>query len=539
MLHPAGPDTGGTDRPATLDAAWARRAAAAPDAPAIAYFDRVLSGAETDRAAGALAAALADRGVGPGDRVGIALQNIPHYALALLALWKLGAAALVLNPMYRGAELRRIVDDAEPVGVLAAGSRTGELRADLEGSTVRWITGADDRDFQTRGDPRAFTGPADTSADGDSVGDLLRRYDGRQPPEPAHGPDAIALLTYTSGTTGPPKGAMNTHANVLAVTATFGDWAGIEPGDSVLAIAPLFHITGAVINAAVALVRGAQLVFANRFHPEVALEAMAEHRVTFTVGSITAYNALYGCPAARPEHFAHVKALYSGGAPIPPATVERFRERFGPYIHNAYGMTETTSGVIAVPRGTEAPVDPGSGSLSIGRPLPGTAARVVTPGGTPLPAGSQGELELTGPAVVPGYWRAPEATAATLPGGRLRTGDVAVIDADGWVYLVDRLKDQINVSGFKVWPREVEDALYLHPAVYEAGVVGRPDDYRGESVVAYVALAEGAAATPEELIAFTRDHLAAYKRPREIHLVDALPKTLTGKIRRRALREQG
>ncbi len=199
-------------------------------------------------------------------------------------------------------------------------------------------------------------------------------------------------------------------------------------------------------------------------------------------------------------------------------------------------MTETTSAVIAVPPGDRAPVHLPSGTLSIGKPLPHLTARVVDPHGDPVPSGEQGELELSGPQVVPGYWGKPEATRQTMPEGRLRTGDVAVIDEQGWVYLVDRLKDQINVSGYKVWPREVEDALYEHPAVLEAAVVGQPDAYRGETVVAYVSLKAGLHATTEELIAFARDRLAAYKCPREVHFLADLPKTQSGKIRRAELR---
>ena len=347
----------------------------------------------------------------------------------------------------------------------------------------------------------------------------------------------MALLTYTSGTTGPPKGAMNTHGNLLAVTGTYAAWIELRPGDAVYAMAPLFHITGAVINAAIAMLHDCTLVMTNRFHSEVAIEAFVEHGVTFTIGSITAFNAIHQLPHASKEHFASIKSVYSGGAPIPPSTVDRYRERFGIYIHNIYGMTETSSGVIAVPLGAEAPVHEPSGTLSVGVPLPGLEAQVLDAEGQPVRPGEQGELVLRGPQVVPGYWRNPEATAATLPGGRLHTGDAAIMDEAGWVYLVDRLKDQINTSGYKVWPREVEDALYAHRAVHEVAVVGVPDDYRGEAVVAYVSFKAGASATQEELIAFTREQLAAYKCPRVVHVVSDLPKTQTGKIRRNVLRD--
>jgi long-chain acyl-CoA synthetase len=525
-------------RAGSLVDAWRARVEHGPDRVAVAYFDARLTAAQLEEDSDALAVALAELGTGRGDRVGVYLQNIPQYAVALLALWKLGATALILNPMYRGRELRRLVDDAEASGFVCADHDLTDSQATLAGSSVRWTVSTSALDYQTRNDPRVFTttehGPV--APQGDLV-DLVARHRGQHPERLDLTGDDIALLTYTSGTTGPSKGAMNTHSNLLAVTSTFGAWVELEPGDVVFATAPLFHITGAVINAAVSLLTDTTLVLANRFHPEVALEAFAEHGVTFTIGSITAFNAMYQLPQAGREQFATVKRLYSGGAPIPPATVERFEQRLGTYIHNVYGMTETSSAVIAVPAGERAPVHQPSGTLSIGVALPHLTARVVDLDGRPLPSGEQGELELSGPQVVPGYWRNPEATTSTMPGGRLRTGDGAIMDDEGWIYLVDRLKDQINVSGYKVWPREVEDVLYEHPAVREAAVVGEPDDYRGESVVAYASLVAGLTATPDELIAFARERLAAYKAPRRVVLLDELPKTQTGKIRRNVLRE--
>lgn len=524
----------------SLVAAWQDRVARNPEGVALRYFDGAFSARELDSTTDALAAAFEARGTKRGDRVGVYLQNVPGYVLVLLALWKLGATALGLNPMYRRQELRRIVDDAGAVGIVCADTDAEETLATLAGSTVRWLVSTSAPDFQSRDDVRAFaTAERPAPAPDGDLKALIEEFAGRRPSPVRPVRDDVAFLTYTSGTTGPPKGAMNTHGNVLSVVATCGPWTGVGEGDVVFAMAPLFHITGAVVNAAISLLTDTTLVLAGRFHPEMALEAFAEHGVTYTIGSITAYNAIYELPQAGPEHFASVKSLYSGGAPIPPATVERFEKRFGAYIHNGYGMTETTSAVIAVPAGLRAPVHLPSGTLSIGLPLPGLTARVVDPEGRPVPYGEQGELELSGPQVVPGYWGRPEVTELTMPKGRLRTGDVAVIDEQGWVYLVDRLKDQINVSGYKVWPREVEDALYEHPSVLEAAVVGRPDEYRGETVVAYVSLKSGLSATEEELIAFSRDRLAAYKCPRRVHFIADLPKTQTGKIRRAELRKGG
>lgn len=522
----------------SLVAAWKARVAKNPGATALRYFDGSLSVQDVDAASDALAAAFEARGTRRGDRVGVYLQNIPQYALVLLALWKLGATAMGLNPMYRRHELRRIVDDAGAVGIVCADADVEETLDTLAGSTVQWLISASALDYQSRNDPRVFatTRRPAPAPDGDIVA-LIEEFGGSRPTPVRLTCDDVAFLTYTSGTTGPPKGAMNTHGNVLSVVTTYSSWADVSDGDVVLAIAPLFHITGAVVNATISLLTETTLVLAGRFHPEVVLEAFAEHGVTFTIGSITAFNAIYELPQAEPRHFASVKTLYSGGAPIPPATVERFRERFGVYIHNGYGMTETTSAVIAVPPGRRAPIHLPSGTLSIGMPLPHLTARVVDLHGNPLPSGEQGELELSGPQVVPGYWGQLDATEQTMPQGRLRTGDVAIIDEQGWVYLVDRLKDQINVSGYKVWPREVEDALYEHPSVLEAAVIGEPDDYRGEAVVAYVSLKAGLSATQEELIAFSRDRLAAYKCPRRVNFIVDLPKTQSGKIRRAELRK--
>ena len=520
----------------TIVGAWRTRVQRYPDNPAVAYFDAVLTAREVDDASDALAAALSDNGVSHGDRVGIYLQNIPHYAITFLALWKIGAVALLLNPMYRGRELRAIVDDAQPVGIFCDEHDLDATAETLRGSSVRFTISTSALDFQTRNDPRVFRSTTRGTPAVDDLLELVRRNHGRTPADPRLRPDDLALLAYTSGTTGPPKGALNSHANVLATALDFGDRAGIEDGDVVFAVAPLFHITGAMLNAAVALVRDCLLVFANRFDAEVSLDAIVEHRVTYTIGSITVFNAISALPEASAAHFESVKTLYSGGAPIPPATVQPFEARFGHYIHNAYGMTETTAGVIAVPPGKRAPVDPTSGSLSVGLPLPRVRLRTVDPTGAPTATGVAGELEISGPQVVSGYWRNPEASESTMPGGRLRTGDVAIIDEQGWVYLVDRLKDQINVSGYKVWPREVEDTLYEHPAVFEAAVVAHPDDYQGEAVIAYVALRLGATATEEELVDFTRERLAAYKRPKTVHIIDELPKTSTGKIKRAELR---
>jgi long-chain acyl-CoA synthetase len=350
--------------------------------------------------------------------------------------------------------------------------------------------------------------------------------------------DDVAILTYTSGTTGVPKGAMNTHATMLFNACTYREWMRLTDRDSVLGVAPLFHITGLVGHVAVALLAGCPLVLAHRFHPEVVVDAIREHRPTFTVGAITVFIALSGVEGVGEEDFASLRTIYSGGAPIAPAVTDAFEAKTGRYIHNIYGLTETNSPSHAVPMGTKAPVDPNSGALSVGVPIYNTVVRILGEHGRELPPGEIGEIATRGPQVVPGYWGKPDATAESIPGGELRTGDVGFMDAQGWFYLVDRKKDMINAAGYKVWPREVEDVLYGHPAVREVAVVGVPDPYRGETVKAFVSFKPGASATPEELIAWSKERMAAYKYPRSVEVVGELPKTTTGKILRRELREQ-
>ena len=281
---------------------------------------------------------------------------------------------------------------------------------------------------------------------------------------------------------------MNTHGNVVFNSQAYRQWCGLGPDDVILGVAPLFHITGLIAGVTTSLLLGAPLVLAYRFEPSAMLETIRDERATFTVGSITVFIALMNAPDAQREALASLTRIWSGGAPIPPSTVKAFQAQFGQYIHNIYGLTETTSPSHGVPYDATAPVDDASGALSVGVPVFNTVVRIVGDDGQDLPAGEVGEIVTSGPMVVPGYWNKPEETAHALPGGALHTGDVGYMDATGWFYIVDRKKDQINAGGYKVWPREVEDVLYQHEAVREAAVVGVPDAYRGETVKAYVSL---------------------------------------------------
>jgi long-chain acyl-CoA synthetase len=522
-----------------FDASVAR----APDTEAIRYFDGVLTLAELDAAADALAVGLAAHGFVPGDRLAVYTQNNPAFVVALLGAWKAGGAAVAINPMNKARELTYLLADSGASALLCLDELYESVARDVvrsgEGVQVHTVITCSPLDWQARNDARLFPDAGKQRPLGTfDLLEMLDEYAGRHPNAPAPKTDDVAILTYTSGTTGVPKGAMNTHANLTFNSQTYRDWMGITPEDSVLGVAPLFHITGLVGHLGLALLVPCPLVLAHRFEPNVVIDTIREHRPTFTVGAITVFIALAGVDGVGKDDFASFRMLYSGGAPIAPAVTDRFEEQTGLYIHNIYGLTETTSPSHGVPLGARAPVDPNSGALSVGVPVFNTVVRILDEQGNEAPVGEVGELATSGPEVVPGYWNKPEATAESIPGGELRTGDVGFMDAEGWFYIVDRKKDMINAAGYKVWPREVEDVLYGHPAVREAAVVGVPDEYRGETVKAFVSLRSGVGVTEQELVAFCREQMAAYKYPRSVEFLAELPKTTTGKILRRELRDQ-
>ncbi|MFJ8587121.1 AMP-binding protein [Streptomyces sp. NPDC093595] len=526
--------------PATVVHAFRAAAARAPGRTALAYFDGRLTYRETDALSDSVAGFLAARGVRRGDRVAVMLQNTPHFVLALLGAWKVGATVVPLNPMYKSAEVAHALADSG-ASVLVCADRAWEayLRDTAAASSVRVVLTACEKDLQTRDDARVlgFERIARPAGTEDLVAVARAGHPAPADREPAA--DDVALISYTSGTSGTPKGAMNLHGGITYNAERQRTGHPIAEGAAYFALAPLFHITGMVCELAACAANAGTLVLAYRFEAGVVLDAFAEHRPAYTVGPSTAFMALAAHPSATRDHFASFQVISSGGAPLPAALVEKFRAGFGPYIRNGYGLTECTAPCAAVPAEKEAPVDPASGTLSVGLPGAETLVRILDETGREVPIGEPGEIAVRGPQVVPGYWRLPEATAEAFPGGELRTGDIGFMDADGWLYVVDRKKDMINASGFKVWPREVEDVLHTHPAVREAAVVGVPDAYRGETVKAYVSLRPGTSAGPAELAAYCEQRLAAYKYPREVEILPELPKTASGKILRRELRFPG
>lgn len=503
-----------------------------------------LDAGETRELVDGLAHGLASLGVGPGDRIGLFLQNDPQFVVAMLAAWRLRAICVPCNPMLRSRELGHHLADAGVTVLIALEDLHREVGADalVLAPGVRHVLSTGPTDLAAGAHvPDGGQAPP-VAPNGDaSVGDLLElawAHAGRPWTAGPPTPDDVAVLTYTSGTTGPPKAAMNTHGNVAFASCAYRDVLGVVPEDRILGIAPLYHVTGLTGHIGLALHAGASIVLDHRFRPVSAARACAEHRATVTIAAITAYVAVAASAEARAIGLGTLRRAYSGGAPISPAQLATLRDGLGVDVHPVYGLTETTGPTHVCPPGTTPPVDGTSGALSVGLPVPGTTVRILGEDGSPVAVGEVGEVAVSGPQVVPGYRGQPEETARAIVDGELRTGDVGTVDADGWLYLVDRSKDLIVASGFKVWPREVEDVLYEHPDVREAAVVGVPDEYRGETVWAWVSLRPGAAVGADELVAHCRTRLAAYKYPRVVRIAAELPKTGSGKILRRTLRDE-
>jgi long-chain acyl-CoA synthetase len=477
-----------------------------PDAPAIVFEGSTTTFGGLELMARQASATLADLGVTKGDRVALWLPNHPAFASDMYGVLRLGGVVVPVHAALTRPEAQHILADA--------GVKTLFLGEDQT---------------EAAGDMLAEMGihgvllPRDAPSGADSA----------SAPEPADHPivdvtdEDLALIAYTSGTSGLPKGAMLTHRNLLANLDQMGRTPiAIGPEDVVLCILPLFHIFGlnVVLNYSVKV--GAKIVLQSRFDPESSIEVIRHEGVTVVAGAPPVYVAWLGTDAPA-DAFAHVRVAVSGAAPLEADVLKGFRERFGVTIWEGYGLTETAPALTFTGIGGVA--KPGS----IGRPLDGVDIRLVDEEGADVEDGDPGEIVVRGPNVFKGYWQHPEETAAAFTDGWFRTGDVGVVDDDGDLFIVDRRRDMIIVSGFNVYPREVEDVLRKHPGVRDCAVVGDHDERSGESVRAIVVGDVGS----DELIEFCRRSLAPYKVPSTIEVVDAIPRNAAGKVLRRILRE--
>ncbi|MBY8821001.1 long-chain-fatty-acid--CoA ligase [Sphingomonas colocasiae] len=539
--HPGNWDRGFA--PLSLPAMLEASAARWPDAPLIDFMGRRYSYAETLDGANRVACGLAKLGIVPGDRVGLFLPNVPHYLAAYYGGLKLGATVVNFSPLYTADELAHQVEDSG-IRLLFTLSATALLptalkvmeRSGLERIVVGSVAGALPagksllyRMFR-RSDVAAR--PADPRISSFSA---LIANDGVCETPSIDPVRDVALIQYTGGTTGTPKGAMLTHQNL---TANARQVDAIDPWhdheDRIVGVLPFFHVFAntCVLNRTVQ--RGGMIAMLPRFDAAQTLALIERIKATALPGVPTMYQALLDHPHVERTDFSSLRVCISGGAPLPESLKERFEARTGARVVEGYGLTES-AGVVSTN-----PYDGAGKPGTIGQPIPGTYVKLVDKEDPRKPpaAGEPGEIVFAGPQVMKGYWQRPDADAEVFVDGYLRTGDVGEIDADGYIRIVDRLKDMIAVGGFKVFPSQVEDVLYRYPGVKEALVIGIPDEYHGEVPKAFVVLDGTVGISGEDLKAWLNPQLGKHERVAAVEVRGSLPKTLVGKLSRKELVEE-
>jgi long-chain acyl-CoA synthetase len=480
-------------------------AADAPERPAVKLDDQTLSYRALDGAVALAAGLLRGKDVSVGDRVGIQLPNVPYFPIVYYAVLKLGAVVVPMNPLLKGGEVAYHLSDSG--ARLMVGWHEFEEHA---------RAGSDDAGAECMlVEPGEFEDRLGHAAAVDEVTD--------------RGDDDPAVIIYTSGTTGTPKGATLTHGNVRAGAEVGRELVDAGPDSVAVATLPLFHVFGmnSIMNMTF-LARGL-MTLVPRFDPTKVLEVIERDRATNFGGVPTMYGALLNHPERGRYDVSALQLCVSGGSAMPVEVLRGFDEAFGAKILEGYGLSETTGMASFNVRDRER--KPGS----IGVPVGGTEIKVVDDQDDEVPQGHPGEIVVRGPFVMKGYWNRDDATEEVMRGGWFHTGDIATVDEDGYLFIVDRKKDMIIRGGYNVYPREIEEVLYTHPKVREVAVVGVPHGSLGEEVAAAVVLKDGESATPDELRDYTRSKLAAYKYPRVVWFMNELPKGPTGKILKREI----
>ncbi len=489
-----------------------------PDKTAVIFKDQKTTFAELNRRANQVANALVALGIEPGDRVGLFMHNIPLFIEAYYGILKAGATVVPMNVLYKTGEVEYILNDSGAKALLTFGApyaQTAIAAAQNSSATQAVIVAA----------PQEVAGAQ-------LWREVIARASDEEPgidiPE-----ETVAVFSYTSGTTGRPKGAMLTHRNLLAncQQCSMIEKISARPEDIVWIALPLFHIYGMNVAMNLSFMNGATIVLIERFEPLSSIEEVQRHHCTVLYGAPPMFVAWAQLPNLRDYDVTSLRYIASGAAALPVRVMETFESLAGVPISEGYGLSEASPVVTTNAAGPV--VKPGT----VGPAIPGMEVKVVDENGAEVPHGTPGELICRGANVMKGYWNQPQATADALQEGWLHTGDIAIEDDDGYFSIVDRKKDMINVSGFNVYPREVEEVLFRHPAIADAAVVQYPDPYQGESVMAYVVLKQGESATEQEIIEFCRGEIATFKAPRRVVFRSELPKNNTGKVLRRELRD--
>ncbi|MCF6508568.1 long-chain fatty acid--CoA ligase [Blastococcus sp. MG754426] len=504
----------------TLNLALVLREAARsfPGKPALLLDSGRVTYAQLDAASDRLAAGLRARGLAPGDRVALQLPNVPQFVIAYFGILKAGGVVVPVNVLFKAGEVGFVLGDSGARTLITWAGSAEEAAKGAADAGVHELFVLDLPGFPPATAGRPFDQLLATPVEG-------------RPPMHQGDPGDTAVIVYTAGTTGRPKGAELTHFQLFMNADTPGRLFGIRDDDVVLVVLPLFHVFGLSSILDVCVRFGATMSLVTRFEPAKALEVMQRDRVTIFEGVPTMYVALLQHPGREAYDLSALRVGVSGGAPLPAEVIDEFEREFGVVILEGYGLSETASTTTFNVSAEERRV------YSVGKPIYGVEVEVRDAQDRPLPPGREhvGEIVVRGVNVMKGYHGHPEATAQAMAGGWFHTGDLGYVDEDGFFFVVDRKKDLIIRGGYNVYPREVEDVLYGHPAVAAAAVVGVPDERLGQEVKAFVALRPGRRATEEELVGWARERLASYKYPRSVEFRDQLPVNATGKILKREL----
>ncbi|HEY7608530.1 MAG TPA: long-chain fatty acid--CoA ligase [Alphaproteobacteria bacterium] len=514
------------------------------DRPALDFLDKKYTYRQLGDLVARAAKGFQRLGVKKGTKVGLFLPNCPHFVIGYYGILKAGGTVVNYSPLYSEPELRHQIEDSDTDIMVTLGLKVlyPKMNALLGTTRLKTIVVGGIQDALPF--PKNLLYPIAKKADQAEIAwdarhvrfkDLVKN-DGAYQPVAIDPKADIAVLQYTGGTTGLPKGAMLTHYNLWSNTEQARAWfpTAKEGHERMMGVLPFFHVFAmtSVMNCAIRI--GAEIIMLPRFELEAVMKIIPKKRPTIFHGVPTMYVAISGHKDAGTTDMTSIQGCISGGAPLPVEVKQKFEKNTGGTLVEGYGLTESS------PIACCNPVDGLNKTGSIGLPVPATKI-VITDREDPhkvLPYGERGELCIEGPQVMTGYWKNPEASAKTLMDGRLHTGDVAYIDVDGYVFIVDRLKDMIAVGGFKVFPRMVEERIYEHPSIEECTVIGVPDDYHGEAVKAFVKLRAGTSATEHELIDFVKDKLGKHELPREIEIRAQLPKTMIGKLSKKELVEE-
>ncbi|MGQ9558333.1 MAG: long-chain-fatty-acid--CoA ligase [Desulfurispora sp.] len=488
-----------------------------PQRPAVIFQEQEINYQQYAARVGLLAGGLKGLGIKPGDFVVLLLPNHMEFNIAYLAIATCGAVVVPVNPLFKGPELRHIFSDCQARAVITVPPfipLCQQLQADLPHLKHIIVMGLAEAVPGVVDYRMLMAGPVDLS-------------------RPPVGEQDVAALLYTSGTTGTPKGAMLTHDNLTFDAHAVTSFIGVDHTERYIAVLPLFHAFAGTVCILATACTGASVVIMDKFDPRAAVKAIRQHQVTIFPAVPTMFAAILA--AARDletADFASLKMFVSGGAALPQELYHTLEAKFGVAILEGNGPTETSPISYVNPYYGVRKIG------SVGPPLPGVEVIIADENDQELPRGQVGEILVRGRNVMKGYLNQPEATAQVLRGGWFHTGDLGTMDEDGYVYIVDRKKDLILVGGFNVYPREVEEVLYRHPAVAEAAVIGLPDEMRGEVPVAFVVLKPAQEVTARQLIKFCQENLASYKCPRQVIFQEELPKMANGKIFKRAIKEQ-